>query len=220
MPNHPMALSLIDALGEPIAAPSANRSGRISPTSANHVQKALGKDVDMILDGGPCTIGLESTVLDLTANPPRILRPGSITKDAIASVIGSVTPYSKQEKAGGSPGLKHAHYAPNLKMILVAPDQWKAILDQWLLSGKRLGTITLQKENPTPTEGTANPIYKKVMTHLTDYAHNLFSSLHEAEEAGVEVLLVEAVLSEGLGTAIMDRLERGANLGLPPPKPF
>ena len=210
MPNHPMALALIHELGEPIAAPSANRSGRISPTSAHHVQKAFGKNEVMVLDGGPCTVGLESTVLDLTAHPPRILRPGAITEEAIAGVIGAVTPYSKQEKMVGSPGLRHVHYAPNLQMILVASDAWKTVLDQWLLSGKRIGTITLERACAIDGEVVAAPVYKKVMIHLTDYAHNLFASLHEAEATGVEVLLVEAVLSEGLGIAIMDRLERGA----------
>jgi len=202
MPNHKVALSLIRAVGEPIAAPSANRSGHISPTSAHHVRKEFGNDLAMILDGGPCTIGLESTVLDLTADPPRILRPGTITQEAIASVIGTVASYSKMKKASGSPGLKQSHYAPQLTMILVPSNQWQAVLSQSLLSGQRIGTLSMQKE--------ISPLYSKVMTHLADYAHNLFASLHEAEEAGVDILLVEAVPHEGLGIAIMDRLERGA----------
>ncbi len=210
MPNHPMALKLILELGEPIAAPSANRSGRISPTSALHVQEELGNSVEMILDGGPCTIGLESTVLDITSDRLCILRPGVITKEAIQSVTSLAVSYAEDPNAIGSPGLRHPHYLPSLKMILVTPDQLQdgsgleTFLDQKVLLGKRLGAISLQK-------GVAlKPlIYNKRMTTLTDYAQNLFAALYEAEAAGVEVLLVESVPEEGLGVAIMDRLKRG-----------
>ena len=204
MPNHPMALELLNAVGEPIAAPSANKSGRISPTSAHHIEEGMA---DLVLDGGPCTVGLESTVLDLTSDSPRILRPGTITAEEIASVIGNVVPYSKICDAAGSPGLKHTHYAPQLKMILVNPDQWETILPEWLSSGKSLGIISLYKK-----DFREQVSYVRVMTHLIDFSKNLFSALYEAETAGVEVLLVETVAKEGLGIAIMDRLERGAEL--------
>ncbi len=203
MPNHPVALALIHAAGEPIAAPSANKSGCLSPTLAYHVEETLGDEIEMILDGGPCTVGLESTVLDLTVDPPRILRPGAITTETIQSVIGKVAPYLPGHDAVGSPGLKHTHYAPKLTMILVHADQWGDTLNQWLSSGKRLGAISLQP--------VSRPLlYHRVMADLTDFAQSLFLALHEAEAMGVEVLLVEAVPKTGLGIAIMDRLERGA----------
>jgi L-threonylcarbamoyladenylate synthase len=207
MPNHSVALALINGVGAPIAAPSANKSGRLSPTSAHHVREALGQEIEMILDGGPCTVGLESTVLDLTSEPPRILRPGTITTEAIESVIGRVAPYSRGHDAVGSPGLKHMHYAPKLMMILVDFDQWQAVLNHWLPFRKRLGIISLHKKDFSKSIS-----YLRVMDNLTYYAQNLFFALHEAETAGVELLLVETVPKDGLGIAIMDRLERGASV--------
>ena len=204
MPNHPMALELIRELGEPIAAPSANRSGRPSPTSARAVREALEGSVDFILDGGPCEVGLESTVLDMTSSPPRVLRPGAISLESLRSVIGAVTAYSEAYRAVSSPGQKQGHYAPALKMVIVDPDQWQTILEEAPHCGKRLGTISLQKGQ------NASLSYCRVMADLSDYARNLFAAFFDAEAAGVEVLFAERVAKEGLGAAIMDRLERAA----------
>jgi len=165
----------------------------------------LGTDVPLILDGGPCAVGLESTVLDLTSDSPRILRPGIITVDALKAVIGKITPYSRGENERGSPGLKHIHYAPKLKMILVPPHAWETLMNPWRLLGKRLGVISLH--HSIPSQGL---LYCKKMRDMNDYAQNLFAALHEAEEANVEILFVETVPKEGVGVAIMDRLERGA----------
>ncbi len=208
MPSHPIALCLIRELNEPIAAPSANRSGRPSPTSAHTVREELGDAVDFILEGGPCAFGLESTVLDLTASPPRILRPGTITLESLRDVVGAVTPYSRDRISISSPGQKYRHYAPALKIILVEPDAWH--VEALRLRGK-MGTISLLTA-PTravvPQGGRAP--YARVMTDLSDYAKNLFAAFYEAEALGVEVLFVERVAKEGLGVAIMDRLERAA----------
>jgi L-threonylcarbamoyladenylate synthase len=202
MPNHPMALELIRELGEPIAAPSANRSGRTSPTSARAVREALEGSVDFILDGGPCEVGLESTVLDMTSSPPRVLRPGAISLESLRSVIGAVTAYSEAYRAVSSPGQTQGHYAPALKMVIVDPDQWQTILEEAPHFGKRLGTISLQKGQ------NASLSYCRVMADLSDYARNLFAAFFDAEAAGVEVLFAERVAKDGLGAAIMDRLER------------
>ncbi len=207
MPNHPIALSLLQEFGEPIAAPSANRSGRPSPTCIQHVQAELGKQVDFILDGGPCTVGLESTVISLIDNPC-ILRPGAIGIDVIQSVIGHVVESSYSRGAAlSSPGMKHAHYVPRLTLVLVEPRQWQTVLEKQILSGKRLGMISLKAVLPFRGE---NVVYEKVMTDLAHYAQNLFAAFYEAEAAGVETLLIEIVPREGLGVAIMDRLERAA----------
>ena len=208
MPNHPIALSLIKVLNEPIVAPSANRSGRPSPTSARYVYEELGTAVDFILDGGPCTVGLESTVLDLTTLPPRILRPGAITAEALGSVIGEVTAYSERHQSVSSPGQRHAHYAPALKLILVETDEWQVILQEALQLGKKLGTISLGKGGHRGGHGGPPLHYCKVMADFSDYAKNLFTAFYEAEAEGVEILFVEKVAKEGLGVAIMDRLER------------
>jgi L-threonylcarbamoyladenylate synthase len=202
MPNHPMALSLIRELNEPIAAPSANRSGRPSPTTACHVREELGATIDFILDGGPCAVGLESTVLDVTSTLPRILRPGAITEERLRAVIGAVDPYSELNLSVSSPGQKHPHYAPALKMILVEPDQWQVALQE--TQAMQLGVISLHKAVAT----SSDLLYCRVMTDLSDYAKNLFSAFYEAESAGVQILFVEKVPKEGLGVAIMDRLER------------
>lgn len=213
MPSHPMALALIRELNEPIAAPSANRSGRPSPTSARTVREELGTSVDFILDGGPCAVGLESTVLDLTASPPRILRPGAIAVEALRDVLGAVTPYIKNSISVGSPGLKYGHYAPALKLVLVEPDEWQTVMEEALQLGKRLGTICRYKKGEAENFLPLRPCnYNRVMTDLADYAKNLFAAFYEAEAAGVEVLFVEKVAQEGLGVAIMDRLERAAAL--------
>lgn len=218
LPNHPMALALIRELNEPIAAPSANRSGRPSPTTACHVREELGATIDFILDGGPCTVGLESTVLDVISFPPRILRPGAITEERLLSVIGEVVPYSEGNPFAGvgppvsSPGQKHAHYAPALKMILVEPHQWQVTLEQAQRLGNDLiGTISFsQGSHPQKNIVSAPLLYDRVMADLSDYAKNLFAALYEAESAGVDILLVEKVPKQGLGVAIMDRLERAA----------
>ena len=211
MPNHPIALGLIRELNEPIAAPSANQSGRPSPTSARYVQEELGNTVDLILDGGPCEVGLESTVLDMTSSPPRILRPGAITAEGLWSVIGEVIPYSEGIQSVSSPGQKQAHYAPALKMVLVEPNEWQDVLKEATRLGKRLGTMSvLTASTRAVIPQGAGAHYGRVMSDLSDYAKSLFVAFYEAEAAGVELLFVERVKKEGLGIAIMDRLERAA----------
>ena len=210
MPNHPMALELIRELNESIAAPSANRSGRPSPTSARYVHEELGESVDFILDGGPCEVGLESSVLDLTSYPPRILRPGAISAESLRAVIGEVTPYSEKHQSASSPGQRYAHYAPALKLVFVETNEWQDVLREALQLGKRVGTISIYKGGKAEDFLPLRLTYTKVMADLADYAKNLFSAFYEAEAAGVEILFVEKVAKEGLGVAIMDRLERAA----------
>ena len=206
MPNHKDALALIRELNEPIAAPSANRSGRPSPTSAQYVRKELGASVDFILEGGPCEVGLESTVLDLISSIPRILRPGAVTLTSLRSIVGEVTPYSEGHHAVSSPGQKHPHYAPALKLVLVEPNEWQDVLREALRLGKKIGTISIYKE---VRANDYSPLhYGRVMSGISDYAKNLFAAFYEAEAVGVEILFVEKVANEGLGVAIMDRLER------------
>jgi L-threonylcarbamoyladenylate synthase len=218
MPNHPMALALIRELNEPIAAPSANRSGRASPTSAHHVREELGEDI-FILDGGPCMVGLESTVLDMTCDPPQLLRPGAVTLEAIGAVIGSVALLTEGGQAAASPGMNHPHYQPSAKVVLMDQYSLHIALGEHLRYGKRLGMISLENgERPLRGQRALRGqeidrslfAYSRVMTDLSDYARNLFAAFHEAEAAKVEILLVEPVPKAGLGLAIMDRLERGA----------
>ncbi len=207
-PDHPVAQALIRGLGKPIAAPSANRSGRPSPTRAEHVVEEFGEAVPFILDGGPCRVGVESTVVDLVSDPPRILRPGAVTAEALQEVIGDLVPFApaKGIRESRAPGVKHRHYAPNLKMVLVPPQKWESALIEWRRSGKRLGVLC--RKSRTDRQGVA--FYRSVRGGEAAYARGLFAALMEAEAAGVEILLVETVKKEGIGVAIMDRLERAA----------
>lgn len=207
-PDHPVAQALLRGLGEPIAAPSANRSGRPSPTQAKHVVEELGDEIEFILDGGPCKVGVESTVVDLVSRPPRILRPGSITVEALQEVIGEVIPFTpiKRAKESRSPGQKHAHYAPDLKLILVPPQKWGGTFTKWRRSEKRIGILC--RKSGIGHQHAA--YYRQIPGGEAVYARGLFAALVEAEAAGVEVLLVETVKKEGVGVAIMDRLERAA----------
>jgi L-threonylcarbamoyladenylate synthase len=207
-PDHPVARALIRGLGEPIAAPSANRSGRPSPTRAEHVVEELGDVIPFILDGGPCRVGVESTVVDLVSDPPRILRPGLITSEELQEAIGEVVPFTPVEgaEASRSPGQKHRHYAPNLKMVLVPPQRLESALTRWRGSGKRFGLLCRQ----SGADRKGGHFYRLIRGGEEAYARGLFDALVAAEAAGVEILVVETVKKKGVGVAIMDRLERAA----------
>jgi L-threonylcarbamoyladenylate synthase len=198
-----MALALIRELGEPVAATSANRSGGISPTSAEHVRAALGNDLDLIIDGGSCPVGIESTLLDLTATPPAIVRVGAVATEAIQSVIGFVSVLSDSDRR---------NVRSHLRLILVPPDRWPEVLAEWHQSKKRFGTLSLR-----PMTAAESPFFCRRATDLSDYASALFAVVHEAGAADISALLAEAVPKEGLGAAIMDRLEKMAAGGTPPP---
>lgn len=209
MPDHPIALALIREFGEPIAAPSANRSGRPSPTLAEHVVQELGDAVDLVIDGGPCRIGLESTVLDLTADPPRVLRPGAITVQMLRPVVGRVLPFTRTTdiESGPSPGMRHRHYAPDLRVIPVSPEDWPQAIARWSRREERLGLIG----RTAAVSAAEQPSFERTFDTTLDLAQNLFAAFRDAEAAGVEVLLVEApARGEALSAVIVDRLERAS----------
>lgn len=207
-PDHPVAQALIRGLGEPVAAPSANRSGRPSPTRGEHVLEELGGVVSIILDGGPCEVGVESTVVDLVSDPPRILRPGAVTAEALQEVLGDLVPFTpaKRIAESRSPGEKHRHYAPNLKVVLVPPQKWESALSRWRRSGKRLGVLC--RKSRIDRKGI--DFYRPIRGGEEAYARGLFDAFVKAEAKGVDVLLVETIKKKGMGIAIMDRLERAA----------
>ena len=192
VPAHPLAQALLSASGVPIAAPSANRSGRVSPTEATHVRQELGDRVAFILDGGRCTVGIESTVIDLTGNTPAILRPGSVTQEAIEAVIGRV-------KIGGdairSPGMLASHYAPNLPLRLQAQDV-------------RMGEALLAFG--TPLAGASIVQNLSTSGDLQEAAANLFRMLRRLDVSGASAIAVMPIPEEGLGVAVNDRLRRAA----------
>lgn len=198
-PSHPVAQALIRAAGRPVAAPSANRSGAISPTSAEHVAQSLGERVPLILDGGPCLIGVESTVLDLTTATPTLLRPGGATREAIEAAIGPVAlsdALPSGEAARKSPGQLASHYAPARPVRLGATDVGA---DEGLLAfGPNVPPGAMLTYNLSPSGD------------LAEAAANLFAQLRALDRPGIGRIAVMAIPQTGLGLAINDRLRRAA----------
>ncbi len=198
VPRHPIAQALLRTLDRPLAAPSANPSGRLSPTEAAHVSAGLDGKIALILDGGPCTVGLESTVVGLAGPQPLLLRPGGIAPDAIAALIGplGLPPDEAAQAALLSPGRLAAHYAPSLQVRLGATsvDPNEALL----------------AFGPNVPAGAAVTLNLSPTGDLLEAAANLFAHLHALDRPGLRAIVVMAIPDEGLGLAINDRLRRAA----------
>lgn len=220
MPSHPVALKLLRACGVPVAAPSANTSGRPSPTTAAHVMDDLNGKLSLILDGGACEVGLESTVVDMTAVVPTIVRPGGVTLEMLltvlteASVADSVMrPLRKDEKAI-SPGMMYRHYAPKGQLTLVKgePDRVRevcqSLYEQAVAGGKKARVLAFE-EHVSQYVGCKTLTIGSLARPET-IARELFAALRRMDDEGVEVMLCEAVASEGIGLAIMNRMCRAA----------
>jgi len=199
MPNHPLALELLRAAQTPIAAPSANPFGYLSPTTAEHVAEQLGNKIDLILDGGPCPIGVESTILDLTEEKPRLLRPGGLPLEMLEPLAGRIEIYQSDSERPLAPGQLPSHYAPRTPAAFLNAD-FKFPADQ------KAGLLAFQ----TPIENL--PFAKiEILSpagDLAEAAANLFSCLHRLDRAGLQIIFVEPVPEAGLGSAIMDRLRK------------
>jgi L-threonylcarbamoyladenylate synthase len=196
-PRHPVAQALLRACGRPIAAPSANASGKISPTTAAHVAASLGRSVAMILDGGRCPVGIESTVIDLTGRVPVLLRPGGVTLEQLADAIGlPAAPTAPDSQAPKSPGLLASHYAPDLPLRLDARDMRPG--EGLLAFGAYPITGAAAVENLSPSGD------------LTEAAANLFSMLRALDRPDLAGIAVMPIPERGLGRAINDRLRRAA----------
>jgi len=197
VPAHPIARALLRATGRPVAAPSANRSGRISPTLAQHVIDELGDRVDLVLDGGPCAVGLESTVLDLTGDRPRLLRPGGVPAEALEAVLGPLAPppVVVGNTALLAPGMMSSHYAPALPVRLAAmgPEPGEALLG--------FGAV------PSGVRPDAN---LSPSGDLAEAAAHLFSMLRDLDRPDFTGIAVMPIPMNGLGAAINDRLKRAA----------
>jgi len=209
-PAHPVAQQLIAALGRPIAAPSANRSGTLSPTSPLHVEKSLGDAVPMILAGGKCAIGLESTVIDMTADIPTVLRAGFILPETIADILGEDvhTGYEQvtdgKDNAPHSPGQLLRHYAPETPLRLKAIDVAEG---EALLAFGRTQFMSLRSKGHVPE----NDIFNLSETgDLNETAANLFAMLHDIDQKGYKGIAVMDIPEIGLGIAVNDRLRRAA----------
>ena len=203
MPNHPVALALLRTVDRPIAAPSANPFGYVSPTTAQHVQDTLGESIEIILDGGPCSIGLESTVCALVDEEAVLLRPGGVSLEALEAVIGSVSLASSDSDVR-SPGTLPQHYSPHVPITLLDPGQ--EIPEP--TSQKGVGLLAFQ--TPKNTDGYIAIETLSPNGDLLEAAANLFAALRRFDSLGLDRLVIEPVPEDGIGRAIMDRLRRAA----------
>jgi L-threonylcarbamoyladenylate synthase len=209
VPAHPVALRLLQLAAVPIAAPSANRSGQLSPTTADHVAQALGGRIDMILDGGPTQVGLESTVLSLANSPPRLLRPGHITPAQIEAVIGPILrvyPAAVDQATPlPSPGLLLRHYAPRTRTEVVEGSGRHHVLEL-ARSGLRVGWLTLEK----PSEPLQGVRVSHMPAEPQSYAVRLYAALHDLDRAGLDRIVVDLPPETDDWLAVRDRLRRAA----------
>lgn len=208
-PAHPVAQALIRTAGVPVAAPSANRSMHISPTRAEHVLRSLSGKVDLVLDGGPTPGGIESTVLDVTTTPPRLLRPGLITAGQIEQVVGAVRTGSAANPIGErealpSPGMLPRHYAPRVPLEVVASSQQR--VHALLICGERIGWLCFE-DAPDAEDG----VIRLVMpAEPAEYAAQLYAALHTLDALDVTRIVVERPPEGDAWAAIHDRLRRAS----------
>jgi L-threonylcarbamoyladenylate synthase len=225
MPRHEVALTLIAESGCPIAAPSANLAGRPSPTSAEHVLCDLDGRIDAVLDGGPTLIGVESTVLDLTVDPPEVLRPGGTSVELLREVLGSVvlSPVVEADHAlpvekVRSPGVKYKHYAPEADVVVVEGElsrvvqKLRELADSYVRNGCRVGVLCSDETVRFYRIGVVKSVGSRY--DLAGVARSLFRVLREFDSDGVDVILAEGLPVDGLGLAVMNRLRKAAGYNI------
>ena len=221
MPKHKVALALIKQSMCPIAAPSANLSGKPSPTIASHVYEDLNGRIDAIIDGGSTNIGVESTVVDVSVDPPMILRPGGTTLEALKKVLGDVRlhPFVQAEQELPlekirSPGMKHKHYAPKAEVILVegpvpaVTSKIQELAEFYRLKGAKVGILATDETQICYKADVVKSLGSRF--NLVSVAQNLFRLLREVDAENVDVILSEGVPSEGMGLAVMNRLHKAS----------
>ena len=228
MPDHPVARTLIHLSGYPIAAPSANISGKPSPTTARHVMRDLYGRIDGILDGGPCRVGVESTVLDVTSEIPVILRPGGITREQIEEKVGPVlvaSPLQEHDESvtPRSPGMKYKHYAPSGKVFLVEgkPEKaaaWIGRACEWNRENGIKTAVLCSSETAhfyggcTGGQGFVEVLGSK--KDLGSVARHLYGALRRCDLEGIEMIYIEAYSAKGMGMAVMNRMYKAAGSNL------
>jgi L-threonylcarbamoyladenylate synthase len=211
VPDHPVARALLRASGVPIAAPSANRYREISPTTAEHVSKGLAEQIDLLLDGGPCDVGIESTVIDLSGPEPRLLRPGSYEPDRLATLLGTEFSGPARYEAGAArpgPGMIGHHYSPRATVVLVSPGDRTALSRQYAHhagGSARVGAI-LRTIEPLP----GMDVVVDMPSAPGEYARLLYATLHRMDDEDIDVVLIEAPPSTGAWAGVRDRLNRAA----------
>jgi len=205
MPNHPVAHALIQEAGTPIAAPSANPFGYVSPTTAQHVADGLGSAIDLILDGGPCPVGVESTIVSLIDSQAELLRPGSITLEQLSAVIGPLNRSSSVVDQPTAPGQLARHYATQTPVTILTSAKTRPTPTK----NERVGLLIFS-EASAADEGFAAVEVLSTTGDLREAARHLFAALRRLDAQGLDRIYVEPCQEEGLGMAIMDRLRRCA----------
>ena len=204
VPAHPVAIALLAAFGGGIAAPSANRFGRVSSTTAEAARREFGSEVETVLDGA-CAVGIESTIVDCTVDELRVLRPGAITVEQIGDLLGV-----RPELGGATraPGTLATHYAPDARVEIVAAGELDARIRALTDADVTFGVIAFASEHRSV--GLTNSVTLATPASVEEYANVLYSTLRKADDLGMDVVLAVAPPAEGLGVAVMDRLGRAA----------
>jgi L-threonylcarbamoyladenylate synthase len=203
VPNHPLALEVLRSFGGGLAAPSANKFGHVSPTTAEHVTSELGGEVELILDGGPCTVGVESTIVDLTSPTPRLLRPGGLAREEIERVLG--VPLAAPAADIRAPGMLASHYAPRAGLVLSTPEKLADDVAQRQLWGANVAVLAARA--PVLPPGARHFV---LSDDPAEAARMLYATLREIDQAGVDVIVAVLPTESGLGLAVRDRLTRAA----------
>ncbi|MCZ0984381.1 L-threonylcarbamoyladenylate synthase [Streptomyces diastatochromogenes] len=206
VPDHPVALALLSAFGGGVTAPSANRFGQVSPTTAANVRSELGGAVDFVLDGGPCEVGVESTIVDVTGEQPAILRPGGVTREDLAAVLGH--PVAVPSTSGVRvPGQHPSHYAPRARVVLVEPKKILAEAELAQEDGCQVGVFLPPQLADAPVKAHAVVVLPE---SPAAYARGLYGFLRELDQQGCDLIVASLPPEEGLGLAIGNRLRRAA----------
>lgn len=210
IPRHPVTLELLRKLQGGLVGPSANISGKPSPTDSEHVYNDLNGKIDLILDAGATAIGVESTVVDVTVDPPVILRIGGLSKEELEEEIGEIRRTDAKELLRRSPGTRHRHYAPTAQVVLFEKgdeNQLKILFEQHRAKKLKVGSITYSRHLSDIHPST---LHKVIEPSLEQISKNLFKFLRELDQQGADIILVESVEEKGLGAAVMDRLHKAA----------
>ncbi|MCU0310565.1 MAG: L-threonylcarbamoyladenylate synthase [Acidimicrobiales bacterium] len=216
VPDHPVARLLLEEFGGGVAAPSANRFGRVSPTTAADVVAELGDGVDLVLDGGPCAVGVESTIVDLTGDEPLVLRPGGVSGERLGDVLGREPERAAAARVGTvearAPGMLPAHYAPRARVVLADVDAVVAVLTEHLAGtgpGGRPPIVGLLA--PRAVDGVpAEVVVLEPAGAPEEYARLLYGRMRQADRLGVQVLVCVPPPDVGIGVAVIDRLRRAS----------
>lgn len=209
VPAHPVALELLRRFGGGVAAPSANRFGRVSPTTAAHVRADLGADVDVLLDGGACGVGVESTIVDLTGERPVLLRPGGVTAERLESLLG----VSVRRRAGvgvRAPGMLESHYAPRARVKLVPREELIARAAELARAGQRVAVLLAPGDERGALSASSHLIVLDLGVSEEDAAQRLYAALRQADVDSADVVLASTPEARGLGEALADRLMKAA----------